>query len=498
MQFSKQTGTDMNKKILAFTGILLIAICFIHIWLNGSTYVLTFDTANKDAKLSDYDIADSESGKIVHISDVKMDNGFIKITCEGVSKGKTLVSIVDKDGIGRSEMLYVHSNGLITAKTFFGDCTGSHLIPLATALYILLLIIYLINRYRQNVKNDMYRYKNVLELGLIVFLLFLLWNQFHILGTYNGLADSIRSTMDAAGDFSIIMFPVAFVMSILISLSNIRLMMKEGKTWRNMLGLILGLMLMTGTVIPVFIGNILQTNPYLNVHEESGTGHLIEMAVDSASFIVVAYLECILIGSILYGIKAARHIPKFDKDYILILGCQIRKDGTLTPLLQSRADRALDFGKMQKEAAGKDIKYVPSGGQGRDEVMAEADAIKEYLLSRGIPEDRIIVENKSLNTIENIRNSMNLIKEDFDGENPEAAFSTTNYHVFRSGMIASQQGFKLEGIGSKTKSYFWINAFVREYIAMLSEERKTHIKILAVLIALSLLMVLINYLSIIL
>jgi hypothetical protein len=65
-------------------------------------------------------------------------------------------------------------------------------------------------------------------------------------------------------------------------------------------------------------------------------------------------------------------------------------------------------------------------------------------------------------------------------------------------MIASQQGFMLEGIGSKTKSYFWINAFVREYIAMLSEERKTHIKILAVLIALSLLMVLINYLSIIL
>jgi len=333
---------------------------------------------------------------------------------------------------------------------------------------------------------------------LYVFLLFLLWNQFHILGTYNGLTDSIRSTMDAAGDFSIIMFPVAFVMSILISLSNIRLMMKEGKTWRNMLGLILGLMLMTGTVIPVFIGNILQTNPYLNVHEESGIGHLIEMAVDSASFIVVAYLECILIGSILYGIKAARHIPRFDKDYILILGCQIRKDGTLTPLLQSRADRALDFGKMQKEAAGKDIKYVPSGGQGRDEVMAEADAIKEYLLSRGIPEDRIIAENKSLNTIENIRNSMNLIKEDFDGENPEAAFSTTNYHVFRSGMIASQQGFKLEGIGSKTKSYFWINAFVREYIAMLSEERKTHMKIVAVLIALSLLMVLISYLSIIL
>ena len=126
-----------------------------------------------------------------------MDNGFIKITCEGVSKGKTLVSVVDKDGIGRSEMLY-----------------------------ILLLIIYLINRYRQNVKNNMYRYKNVLELGLIVFLLFLLWNQFHILGTYNGLTDSIRSTMDAAGDFSIIMFPVAFVMSILISLSNIRLMVQ--------------------------------------------------------------------------------------------------------------------------------------------------------------------------------------------------------------------------------------------------------------------------------
>ncbi len=153
---------------------------------------------------------------------------------------------------------------------------------------------------------------------------------------------------------------------------------------------------------------------------------------------------------------------------------------------------------MQKESAGKEIKYIPSGGQGTDEIMAEADAIKRYLISMGVPEEMIIAENRSLNTIENIRNSMRLIKKESEKEAPQVAFSTTNYHVFRSGMIASRQGFRMEGIGSKTKSYFWINAFVREYIAMLFEERKTHLKIFAGLVTLNILMVLIYHFSMVL
>ena len=151
---------------------------------------------------------------------------------------------------------------------------------------------------------------------------------------------------------------------------------------------------------------------------------------------------------------------------------------------------------MQKEKAGKDIVFVPSGGQGDDEVMAEAAAVRNYLLEQGIPEEQILAEDQSVNTYENFRNSMALIKEreataqadTGAAAEPKVAFSTTNYHVFRSGLLAFEQGFLTEGIGSPTKRYFWINAFVREFIAALVSEKKRHILVIAGLVLLAVLM----------
>ena len=75
----------------------------------------------------------------------------------------------------------------------------------------------------------------------------------------------------------------------------------------------------------------------------------------------VAYFECVLFGTIIMGIISAKRVPKYDKDYIVILGCQIRKDGTLTNLLKGRVDRAIEFAKMQRETTGKELtRYSPS------------------------------------------------------------------------------------------------------------------------------------------
>ncbi|MBR3053536.1 MAG: YdcF family protein, partial [Firmicutes bacterium] len=122
-------------------------------------------------------------------------------------------------------------------------------------------------------------------------------------------------------------------------------------------------------------------------------------------------------------------------------------------------------------------------GKGSDEKISEAESVKNYLLSLGIREELIMPECESANTEENFRNSLKLILEDAGIEDPKVAFSTTNYHVFRSGLLASEQGIYAEGIGSRTRSYFWINAFVREFIATLAEERKKHLRIIAVLVA---------------
>ena len=203
-------------------------------------------------------------------------------------------------------------------------------------------------------------------------------------------------------------------------------------------------------------------------------------------FSIDAYLECILIGTIITGIKTARYVPKFNKDFIIINGCQIRKDGTLTPLLQGRVDRAIWFAKMQKDRVGRPIVFVPSGGKGTDEMLSEAEAMKRYMISQGIEEKDILAETESTTTEENFKYSQELIRKYHGSDFFNLAFSTTNYHVFRSGMLAHELGMRIEGIGSKTKSYYWINAFVREYIATIVKEKKTHLLITAILILINL------------
>ena len=291
------------------------------------------------------------------------------------------------------------------------------------------------------------------------------------------------------------MFPIAFIVSIYVAASNIQLMKKEGRNWRNMLGLMLGIFVCFCTVFPFALSEMLQRSNVIDVHNERGMALYVEMAVTNGILVAVSYLECILLGSVILSLKAAKKVPAFDKDYILILGCQIREDGSLTPLLKGRADRALNFAQMQKEASGRDIVFVPSGGKGPDEVIPEAQAVRNYLVSKGIPEERILAEDESLNTFENFRNSYGLIKNDGRTPEPKIAFSTTNYHVFRSGILARQQGIDAEGIGSGTRSYFWINAFVREFIATLYAESKRHLIITVLLILMILAMVLIVRMS---
>ena len=227
----------------------------------------------------------------------------------------------------------------------------------------------------------------------------------------------------------------------------------------------------------------------INIFNLNGPGPYIYNFVETLVYLVISYLECILIGTIIVAIKSVKKKPKYDKDYIIILGCQIRKDGTLTPLLKGRVDEAIKFRNEQLNNTGKDIIFIPSGGQGSDEIISEGEAIKNYLLEQGIDDKHILVENKSKNTYENIKFSNKLAKKG------NVCFSTTNYHVLRAGLIATEQNLKLEGIGSKTKAYFWINAFIREFIGTLYKERKKHILVFGILMIVILLMVIVTYLS---
>ena len=86
--------------------------------------------------------------------------------------------------------------------------------------------------------------------------------------------------------------------------------------------------------------------------------------------------------------------------------------------------------------------FIPSGGQGKDETISEAEAMRNYLVENGINEEDIIIENKSTSTLQNLKFSKKII--DRVNSNGKVIFSTTNYHVFRSGVIANNEGIDCE------------------------------------------------------
>ena len=104
-----------------------------------------------------------------------------------------------------------------------------------------------------------------------------------------------------------------------------------------------------------------------------------------------------------------------------------------------------------------------SGGQGPGEEIPEAVAMAKYAEEKGIPKQDIIVEDKSKTTRENLIFSHRLMKPD-----SRFAIVTNSYHVYRALVLAKRLGLQCIGYGAKTKWYFTLNAFVREFIAYLT------------------------------
>lgn len=151
---------------------------------------------------------------------------------------------------------------------------------------------------------------------------------------------------------------------------------------------------------------------------------------------------------------------KPDADYLIVLGAQVR-GMTITKSLKKRLDTAVDY----LEDSPKTIVIV-SGGKGPGEDISEAEAMKQYLISEGIDQTRIIMENQSTNTEENIRFSKKLM----EGYNPTVAIVTNGFHVFRSTSIAKKQGLSgVQGIAAPSDKILVINYYVREAVGVLKD-----------------------------
>ena len=350
---------------------------------------------------------------------------------------------------------------------FFTACLSLFLLTAAGIFY---------SASRREKKRVYFSYRATAELGLAIFCLVASFLRVDMLlsflrGENAGTVWSLLvGTIVTAQTF---MQRTAFVIAgfaLVVATSNLVLMRHEGTRPSNMLGIAVSLLMVGGAGFGIWMSRSLLSFPLRNVL----------LNVYASLFV---YLECLLAATVIHAVQAGRHEPEYDKDYILILGCKIRADGTLYPLIRARVDRAIAFARRQASVTGKQAVLIPSGGQGQDEPMAEAEAMARYLREQGIPETYILPEKQSKTTRENLLFSRRLIGE--EQREVKVAFSTSSYHVYRGGILASDEGWNLDGMGSRTKWYFWPNAFLREFIGLMAAGRAQQLLAAAVIAVIS-------------
>ena len=292
----------------------------------------------------------------------------------------------------------------------------------------------------------------------------------------------IHTLLGSAINYMLLSAPFILVFSIALCVSNISLIRHERFRFVNVLGIILAFLLIAGEAL------LFAYDMYASGSQKEVMLHDLFVNLFAAVYL---YFECMLIGAIIANIIVVKYEPDKDKDFLIILGCGLRKDGTPTPLLRGRCDRALAFDKKQREETGKELIFVTSGGQGENEANSESLAMKNYLLEKGIPEERIIEEDRSTDTFENMKFSK--AKIEAHDKNAKVAFSTTNYHVFRSGLFARRVKMRAVGIGAKTKWYFWPNAAVREFVGLLTAHKLKQTIILVSMVVFYVAMTLLAY-----
>ena len=150
-----------------------------------------------------------------------------------------------------------------------------------------------------------------------------------------------------------------------------------------------------------------------------------------------------------------------DLDYIIVLGAHV--NGTkLTLALLERVRRALLY---LEENPG--TKAVLSGGRGEGEQISEAEAMYRYLTERGISPERLIKEDRSTNTKENLDFSLCLI----GSTEYSIGIVTNNFHVFRGVAIGRKCGCrKIYPVPSRYRSWRILIYIPREILAILKDK----------------------------
>ncbi|WP_410586584.1 YdcF family protein [Amycolatopsis sp. lyj-23] len=182
--------------------------------------------------------------------------------------------------------------------------------------------------------------------------------------------------------------------------------------------------------------------------------------------VLACYFGFLFLSLLVYSVVYSRIGRRSGFDAVIVLGCGLAGE-RVPPLLAGRLDRAIRL--HDREA--KPPLLVVSGGKGSGETVTEAEAMHAYLRDRGVPDGRIVREDRAGTTEENLRFSAALLPAGAR----RVVVVTSNYHVFRAAVECRRLGLPFHATGSPTARYFLPSALLREFAALILYYRRTTI-----------------------
>lgn len=252
-----------------------------------------------------------------------------------------------------------------------------------------------------------------------------------------------------------LMFPAALI--VMFFIEGIKVIKHEGVKPSNLLSMLFSILLYVYLSVWPMIGNL----------RKNTLSTMLYVIISFSTVYVLSLMAMYSLSAILNLI----HLKKNrNADYIVVLGSGIIGK-KVTPLLAARIERGMELLYSNPNAV-----LIMSGGQGPGEDIPESVAMAAYAVGKGVDAERIIMEQKSVSTEENLLFSRKLM----DKEAPKIVIVTTAYHVFRALILAKQQGLKCVGFGAKTKWYFTLNALIREFVGYLRLTWKKHALVIGI------------------
>lgn len=253
---------------------------------------------------------------------------------------------------------------------------------------------------------------------------------------------------------SILVFGIGLVAN------GVTMIRKEGRSLGNRLSLFLGVVVLALPVVGIALIAIFG---------------LPGLTAASLIAFVSAYASMAFVSFAVYSVVYGRMRHAIDPVAVVVHGSGLI-GGQVPPLLRGRLDRGIRVHRAEV-ARGNDPFLVPSGGQGSDEPRPEGEAMADYLREQGVPEEFILPETRSRTTRENIALSSEMLRE--KGRPGTLMLVTSDYHVLRTASLARKMGVDAQVVGSRTARYYVPSAFIREFIALLVENKWVSIIALA-------------------